>query len=139
MESSLLTWYSNLVYSFAIKLDSTSHAYATLMDFKQPIRWIRWLVFMDKYQLVHILYLKMTFSKCNQNVNNIQNVFCIYLIGWMPNICCVSITKVINLFCSLCHQDKAHLQFSTSTTYQHNSRRFLDMRSLKVFAFVDVV
>ncbi len=67
--------------------------------------------------------------KCNQNSSNIKKcVVFIWLTG-ISNICCANITRVGNLFCSLCHQDKAHLLFSTSIGYWRNPTSSLNIRS----------
>ncbi len=92
---------------------------------------IKLLVFVNKYQLVHIFRLKMTSLKCNQNSSNRKNKLCFFSIwlAWNSNICCANITTIGNLFCSLCHQDKAHLLFSTSIEYWWSPTSSLNIRS----------
>jgi hypothetical protein len=51
----------------------------------------------------------------------------------MPRMCDVTITMVGNLFYSLHHQDKAHLQFFTSIGYQRNLTNYLNTRFICVY------
>ncbi len=52
------------------------------MGFKQLIHGIRWLVFMDEYEFVHIFNLEMTSMKCNHNVGRKKINLCLNLVCW---------------------------------------------------------
>jgi hypothetical protein len=79
-KSSLLTWFLNSAFNFVIKFYLTCRC--NVNGFQTTNPHIRWLVFLDKCQFVHIFRLKMSSSKCSQNSSNIKNAFCFYLVNW---------------------------------------------------------
>jgi hypothetical protein len=112
-----LVFKSNFQFYHQIRFHFTCKC--KISGFQKVNMWIEWLVIVHKYQLVHFFVWKHFQSAVKMPTIQKMHYVSIWL-ARMPSICHASITRVGNLFCFECHQNKAHLQFLTSIGYwQH--------------------
>jgi hypothetical protein len=102
----------NLASSSSIKIDSISQALPNLMGSMHDVSntWVIWPIFANKYQLVHMVNMKMTMMKCGEKPNHGRNPFSVHLAyqnakNYLANI------PIVRIF--MCHQFKAHLQYAS--------------------------
>ncbi len=110
-----MTSSSNSTFSYAINSNSTSK----FLGFKQPTHGLGGQFLWTNMGLSMLLVWKQHQQNAIKIITTTKSTFnLIWLVG-MLKMCRVTNVIVGNLFFSLCHQDKVHLQFSTSIGYQY--------------------
>jgi hypothetical protein len=80
----------NLASSSSIKIDSISQALPNLMGSMHDVSntWVIWPIFANKYQLVHMVNMKMTMMKCGEKPNHGRNPFSVHLASKCQKLSC---------------------------------------------------